>query len=388
MEDEAKLESFTCPLPGYEAGRRVPVNVTIPGGAHEYKSTLLSPPLPELRSTTSDVPLRKPRWNSPERRGKTAPDRVMPFSPTGRKLSGKMALGNLPSPMTSPTSPTTSDFGVIGDGRSQALSQQQNRHLMQTQATPKRQSSSLKSAFLDKNFHPNLQVSSTSQAAYTPAEGESSISQCKDSGIVTSSTPEAISPIRRSQSYCNSNPWASNEPDSAHMRRVSKPVVPLISSFVKPHPEETSQDLVTRQNPPPTRILDSSIPPIWRRGGPPFTVIRENWGQKAKSPDDMLLGSRFDPESFTLPYGVRSNPAGLYAFLLMACLVQSKIFVMKPRQDDDVRASIKNGIWCSSKNGNKKLEQAWNVRKTGEMILLLFSVTERYEVLLKLIFSR
>lgn len=364
------------------------MNVTIPGSAHEYKSTLLSPPLPELRSTTSDLPLRKPRWNSPERCDKTAPDRVTPVPPTSRKLLGRMALENVSSPVTTPTSPTASDLGAIGDGRSQALSQQQNRHLIQTQATPKRQSSSSKSAFLDNIFHPNLQVQPKSQAAYTQAEEESSISQCKDSGIVTSLMPEAISPIRRSRSYCNSNPWASNEPDPAHVRRVSKPVVPLTSSFVKPHPEKTSQDMVTRQNPSPTRISDPNIPPIWRRGGPPFTVIRENRGQKAKNPDDRLPGSRFDPESFTLPFGVRSNPAGLYASLLMACLVQSKIFVMKPRKDDDVRASIKNGIWCSSEYGNQKLKEAWNARKTGEMILLLFSVTGRYEVLLKLGLSR
>jgi hypothetical protein len=53
---------------------------------------------------------------------------------------------------------------------------------------------------------------------------------------------------------------------------------------------------------------------------------------------------------------------------------------MKPRHIDDIRASIKNGIWCSSTNGNKVLEQAWNLRKPGEMILLLFSVTGRYEI--------
>jgi hypothetical protein len=53
---------------------------------------------------------------------------------------------------------------------------------------------------------------------------------------------------------------------------------------------------------------------------------------------------------------------------------------MKPRHIDDIRASIKNGIWCSSTNGNKVLEAAWNVRKPGEMILLIFSVIGRYDI--------
>lgn len=53
---------------------------------------------------------------------------------------------------------------------------------------------------------------------------------------------------------------------------------------------------------------------------------------------------------------------------------------MKPSHIDDVRAAIKNGIWCSSKNGNKILEQAWALHKPGEMILLLFSVTRRYNL--------
>lgn len=53
---------------------------------------------------------------------------------------------------------------------------------------------------------------------------------------------------------------------------------------------------------------------------------------------------------------------------------------MKPRHIDDIRASIKNGIWCSSTNGNKVLKEAWNHRKPGEMILLLFSVIGRYDI--------
>lgn len=304
MEDEGKLQSFTRPLPGYEAGRRVPVNVTIPAGAHEYKSTLLSPPLPELRSTTSDLPLRKPKWNSPERRGKTASDRPMPVPPAGLESPGRMILGNSYSPVKTPRSPMTSDFGVIGDGRSQASSQRPDRHLLQIQATPKRQSSSQKSAFLDKIIHPNLQASQNSEAAYTHGDGESSIGQCEDSGIVSGSVSEAILPVRRSQSYCNFNPWASNESDSAHTRRVSRPVIPLTPPFVNSDPKETSQELVTQPQPSSLRILDPSIPPIWKRGGPPFRKIRENRNQKKENSDDGLLGSRFDPENFTLPYGV------------------------------------------------------------------------------------
>lgn len=61
---------------------------------------------------------------------------------------------------------------------------------------------------------------------------------------------------------------------------------------------------------------------------------------------------------------------------------------MKPKNIGDVRASIKNGIWCSSPNGNKVIEQAWNLRRLNEMILLLFSVTGRYEILFKPSFHR
>lgn len=304
MEDEAKLQFFTHPLPGYEAGRRVPVNVTITGSAHEYKSTLLSPPLPELRSTTSDVPLRKPKWDSPEKRGKTASDRAMLVPHTSRELLGKMALENSYSPVKIPRSPTTSDFGVIGDGRSQASSQQQNRHLVPIQATLRGQSFSQKSAFLDPLVRRNLQTSPNSQAAKTYGDGESFICQCEDSDTMTALVPETIQPVRRSRSYSNSNPWASNESDSAFMRRVSRPVVPLTSSVVNPHPEEKSRELVTQSKSPTARILDHSVPPVWKRGGPPFTVIRENPNQK-KSVSDGLFGSRFDPESFAFPTGVR-----------------------------------------------------------------------------------
>lgn len=314
MEDEARLQSFTRPLPGYEAGRRVSVNVTIPGGAHEYKSTLLSPPLPQLRSTTSDLTLRKPQWDNGERRGITASDLVMPVSPTNCKLSGRMVWENSHSPVNTPRSPTTHGFGVIGDGRSQASSQQQSQHLLQTQVTANRQSSSQKSAFLDNIIHPNVQSWPISQAFYTRGEVESSISsQYEDSSIVTGSVSDAISPIRRSRSDCNSNPWAPNEPDSAHTRRVSRPVVPLTLPFVSSDPEETSHEPITQWNSLPARISHPSIPPVWRRERPPLTVIRENRGQKVENLNDGLPGSRFDPDSFTLPFGVRSSLANIDA---------------------------------------------------------------------------
>lgn len=299
MEDETRLRSFTSLLPGFEAGRRVSVNVTIPGGAHEYKSTLLSPPLPELRSTASDLTLRKPSWDSFERRGMTASDRVMPVSPATCKLTGRMILENSHSPMKQPRSPTINGFGVIGDGRSQASSQQQSRHSMQTQITANRQSPGQNSAFLENIIHPNLQFWPTPQPVYTRGKVESSVSQHEDSSIVTGSVSEAISPARRCRSYCTFDPQASNEHDSAHTRRVSRPAVPLTLSFASSDPEETSRELVTQQDPLPARILNPSMPPTWRRGR------RENQGQKGGNPDDRLAGSRFDPESFTLPFGVR-----------------------------------------------------------------------------------
>ena len=313
MEDETRLQSFTRPLPGYEAGRRVSVNVTIPGGAHEYKGTLLSPPLLQLRSTTSDLTLRKPKWDSCERRGITASDFVMPVSAANFKLSGRMVSENSHSPVNTPRSPATHDFGVIGDGRSQASSQQQSRHLPQTQATANGQSSSQNSAFVGNSIHPNIRFWSTSQALYIRGEVEPSISQYEDSSIVTASVSEAISPFRRSRSDCNSNPRASNEPDSAHTRRVSRPAVPLTLPLVNSGPEETSQELVTQQNPLPARILHPSIPPVWRRERPPLTAIRQNRGQKVENPSYGLLGSRFDPDSFTLPFGVSSSLANIHA---------------------------------------------------------------------------
>ena len=303
MEDEAKLKFFTRPLPGYEAGRRVPVNVVISGGPNEFKSTLLSPPLPELRSTTSDVTLRKPRWDSPERRDKTASDRAMPAPSTNRELSGSMALGNSFSLVDIPRSPSTSDFGVIGDGRSQASSQQQNRHLVPIQSRPKNQSPRPMWSFLDPLVHPNLQASPNLKAAYAHGDAESSISQCEDSDIVTASILEAIPPVRRSRSYCNFNPWASDDSDFAVMRRVSRPVAPLTSSSVNLHPEETGDDFIAQPKLPPARILITSVPHIWKRGGPPYTAISGKRNPEKKSSDG-LSSSRFDPESFTLPSGV------------------------------------------------------------------------------------
>lgn len=310
MEDEAKLQFFTSPLPGYEAGRRVPVNVVI-AGAHEFKSTLLPPPFPELRTTTSDVPLRKPKWDSPEKCGEMASDRAMHVPLPARELSGRLALGNPYSPVKIPRSTTACNFGVIGDGRLQASSQQQNRHLVQIQATPDRQSLSQKSAFLDSLVHPNLPVWPNSKATDTYGDGESCISQCEDLGIVLASVPEVIPPVRRSRSFSNSNPSASSDSDSAFIRRVSRPVDSLTSLFANPHREENSQELVAQPKPPPATILNPSVPPIWKRGGPPFMAIRKNPNQEVtvKKSRDGLVGSRFDPESLTLPFGVRLNPA-------------------------------------------------------------------------------
>lgn len=52
---------------------------------------------------------------------------------------------------------------------------------------------------------------------------------------------------------------------------------------------------------------------------------------------------------------------------------------MKSDNITDIRTSIKNGIWCSSKHGHEVLEQAWNEHKPEEKIVLIFSVVRRYE---------
>lgn len=301
--DEAKLQFFTRPLPGYEAGRQVPVNVTITGGAHERKSTLLSP-LSELRFTTSDVPLRKTKSDNSETGGIMASDQAMSVPFTSRKLSDAMTLGNSYSHVKIPRSSTTNDFGVIGDGRSQASSQQQNRRLVQIQATPKRQPNSQMPASLESLAHPNLQASPNSKAADTDGDEELSDSKCEGLGTPSASAPEAIAPVRPSRSYSSSNPWASNNTDTVFLGRVSRPIDPLTSSSVNQIPEKNYKEMISQPKPPPARILNPSVPDIWRRGGSPFTALHENRNQE-NSISDGLLGSRFDPETFALPSGVR-----------------------------------------------------------------------------------
>ncbi|CAF0822457.1 unnamed protein product [Brachionus calyciflorus] len=54
----------------------------------------------------------------------------------------------------------------------------------------------------------------------------------------------------------------------------------------------------------------------------------------------------------------------------------SRFFVIKSYSKDDVIRSIKSGIWCSTENGNKKLDQAFREckNKTNASVYLFFSV--------------
>lgn len=315
MEDEAKLKFFTGTLPGHEAGRRVPVNVVI-AGSHELKSTSLSPPFPKLRITTSDVSLRKSKWDGPERCSQMTLDWALRVPPPSHELSGNLVVGNPHSAMKTPRPTATSNFGVIGDGRFQASSHQKNRPLVQSQATPNGQSLGQKLTVLDSATQPNLQARPISKGAETCNGGESFISQCEDSDFLSASVPETTPPVRRSRSFSNSIPWASSESDSAYLRRVSKPVISLTASLASRDLEETSQPLAAQSRLQQARsALDPSVPPCWTRGGPPFTAIHSHQNQNVTA-KQWLSGSRFDPESFTLPFGVSLNLADFDSWLI------------------------------------------------------------------------
>jgi YTH domain-containing family protein len=71
----------------------------------------------------------------------------------------------------------------------------------------------------------------------------------------------------------------------------------------------------------------------------------------------------YDPKEFFIN-GEREN------------IKKSRFFVIKSYSKDDVIHSIKNGIWCSTEEGNKKLDKAFNecVNDTNASVYLFFSV--------------
>jgi hypothetical protein len=309
MEDEVKLQFFTGPLPGYEAGRRVPVNVTI-ADARNLKGTLLSPPIPELRTTTSDIPLQNPQWGGPEKRGEMGSNRVLQVAIPNRELSRNLTLGHSTKyclEKSPPKRTTTCDFGVIGDGRSTASSQQKYGHPAQGQANPNRLSNDRMSPFLDSLVHLEHQAWPMPKETNAYVGRGSSTGQPEASGIMPATVSEALPHRRRSRSFSSSNPRLSSDSKTTTMRRVSRPVVSLTASCANQGLEETSQRLASQPSSPPARnSMDPNIPPVWKRGGPSITTIcsQPNQDVTSKRNSDELFGSRFDPDTFTLPFGV------------------------------------------------------------------------------------
>lgn len=306
MEDEAKLRFFTGPLPGWEAGRRVPVNVIIEG-AREGRSTFLSPPLLQLRTTTSEVPLRKSNWDSDEKGGEMVLDRAMQVPLVHGHLPGNFAHRYVPSPVETPRNTTTSNFGVIGDGRYEASSLQKDRHLVPIQPKLDRQSSNQQSNFSSRVAHLNPQAPPKLKEDDTGSAGDPFISQDKNLGMMSAPISGLTPPNRRSQSFGSGNPWASSDSDSLVLRRVSKPVVSLTASFTKQQLEETRQPWTAQTRPSLARsTIDFSTSPLWKRKGPSLAEIRPRESQivMMNTSPDGHFGSRFDPDTFSLPFGV------------------------------------------------------------------------------------
>ena len=53
---------------------------------------------------------------------------------------------------------------------------------------------------------------------------------------------------------------------------------------------------------------------------------------------------------------------------------------MKSTNIYNLRASVEHEVWSSTKGANKVLQNAWEVRKPGEKIIFIFSITHRYGV--------
>jgi hypothetical protein len=98
-----------------------------------------------------------------------------------------------------------------------------------------------------------------------------------------------------------------NDTESTISKRVSKPVFSLTASLAKQSLDETTKQLAARPSPlPETTTVNSIVPPVWKRGGLPFTAIPSKKSENAipKITSDGLFASRFDPENFSLPFGV------------------------------------------------------------------------------------
>ena len=249
------------------------MNVAV-AGAFERRNTLPSPPAPQRRTTKSAVSLQPPKCDHPEKWSVMASEWPAQLSQPNREISGNFAQRATHSAVGTPRSSAIGNVGVIGDGRYEASSQQKNRRQGPRQTGADGQSPCQKTAFLTSLVQPDIQICSTSLETDKYDAGDSSISRCKDLGMLSAPVHKSTLLALRSQSFNNSHAGASDS-DSKASTRISKQVVPLTASLIEHQLEETNQQLTPESRPSPaSSIMNSSLPPLWKRGGPSSTNIR------------------------------------------------------------------------------------------------------------------
>ena len=152
----------------------------------------------------------------------------------------------------------------------------------------------------------------------------------------------------RNQNYSGSNSRSQNFASVNHTGTPNSGYAGSSNS-----PNNTSHNSQSNNSNPPARVYP-----------PPETVHYTKDGVNPKGNteehkalvDKLVNKCNFNPKNFDC------NPK------------EAKFFVIKSYSEDDIHRSIKYSVWCSTENGNKKLDAAFKGLKGKGPMYLLFSV--------------
>lgn len=321
LEDEQKLRSFTGQLPGWEGGRRVAVALhSVNTGSRNRELDVNSSLLPrtplgsetrtdlpfrELRATTSDLEFRKPKWDKSRKPRGLHLSHPLQVQTTDDQLFQRdfIADTTMYYPKSSSSSnATTNSFGAVGDGRYSVSKSQlpASSDLITQPAYSLEQLHSLRKgsqAYAAESPGTNSLIKSSLHNESLPKNGFAD--NAGSMGIRSPFIGMNKRPQRR-RSFSNSNTSTPKDAISVISRRVSRPVAPTKEVYEAHFENERIQQLAAkRQHSTETETVHPRAPLIWKREGSTFR-------SKISAADQHLFipESRFDPESFALPYGV------------------------------------------------------------------------------------
>lgn len=324
LEDEVKLHSFTRTLPGYEAGIRVPVNLTVNAVHDNVRSPLPTPtsnklhdfgqhlPFRRLQVTRSDLKLRKPEWDKPRK------PRKMPFGPLQARMPNSRLLQDtvFENSVSSfvEASPSTSRpinlYGAVGEGRSPASSQIRpsgsslNKPYDQLEDDAGRSADHANLPSSNTVIHPNLRATPSPANIFSNHIRDSFVQELNPSETPSTIDPHLIWRSQRRGSWGGVNPTLSIDMSASVPKRICRPAIPTTLPFEPEDTDMVAQRLYNRTHLPLTsHVPDPIVSPVRKCGShllasnaPPSL---RNGSQTA--PRETSWRPRGEPELFELP---------------------------------------------------------------------------------------